>query len=97
MITTKERAALKSIAVNLNAIMQIGKDGLTENVLSQINEMLYNKEIIKINVLKNCDFSSKEIISQLRDKLNCEPVQAIGNKVVVYKFSNKKDIKHVLN
>ena len=96
MITTKERAALKAIAVNLSPIMQVGKDGLTDNVLTQIEEMLYNREIIKINILKNCDYNAKKAIQIICQKLNCEAVQAIGNKVVVYKYSNKKDIKHIL-
>ena len=96
MITTKERAVLKGVAVNLSPIMQIGKDGLTDNVLNQIDELLYNREIIKINILKNCDYNSKEAIQLICEKLNCEPVQAIGNKVVVYKYSNKKEIKHIL-
>ena len=96
MLTTKERAVLKGVAVNLSPIMQIGKDGLTDNVLNQIDELLYNREIIKINILKNCDYNSKEAIQLICEKLNCEPVQAIGNKVVVYKYSNKKEIKHIL-
>ena len=96
MITTKERAILKGIAVNLSPIMQIGKEGLTDNVISQIDEMLFNREIIKINILKNCDYNAKEAISMICDKINCEPVQAIGNKIVIYKHSNKKDIKHIL-
>lgn len=96
MISTKERAVLKGIAVNLSPIMQIGKDGLTDNVLSQIEEMLFNREMIKINILKNCDYNAKEAIAIICEKLDCQPVQAIGNKVVVYKFSTKKDIKHLL-
>ncbi len=96
MITTKERAILKGIAVNLSPLMQIGKDGLTDNVLSQIEEILFNKEILKINILKNCDYNAKEAIAIICEKLNCEPVQAIGSKVVVYKQSNKKNINHIL-
>ena len=96
MITTKERSVLKGIAMKLNAQMQIGKDGITDNVISQVEEMLYNKEILKINVLKNCDYTAKEALEILCEKLNAEPVQAIGNKAVIYKYSNKKDIKHIL-
>ena len=96
MISTKERAVLKSIAVNLNATMQIGKDGITDNVLSQVEEILYNKVILKINVLRNCEYSAKEVLNELCQKLNAHPVQAIGNKAVIYKRSNKKDINHIL-
>ena len=96
MITTKERSVLKGIAMNLNATMQIGKDGITDNVIAQASEILYNKEILKINVLKNCELSAKEVLNCLCEKLDCQPVQAIGNKAIIYKRSNKKDIKHLL-
>ena len=96
MITTKERAVLKGIAMKMNAQMQIGKDGITDNVVAQLEELLYNKELVKINVLKNCDYNAKEALEILCEKLNAQPVQAIGNKAVIYKYSNKKDINHVL-
>ena len=63
MITTKERSILKGIAMNLTANMQIGKDGITDNVIAQASEILYNKEILKINVLKN---SKTTLILHLR-------------------------------
>ena len=96
MITTKERSTLKGIAVNLQAKMQIGKDGLTENSLNQITEMLEKNEIVKISVLNNCDYTAKELMIMICEKILCEPVLAIGNKIVVYKKSTKKDVKHIL-
>ena len=96
MISTKERSILKGIAVKLQPKMQIGKDGLTENSLTQISEMLEKNEIVKISVLNNCDLTSKELMILVCEKINCESVLCIGNKIVLYKKSSKKDIKHIL-
>ena len=96
MISTKERSTLKGIAVNLQPKMQIGKDGLTENSLKQIIDMLEKNEIVKISVLNNCDYTAKELMNMVCGSVNCEPVLAIGNKIVVYKKSSKKDVKHIL-
>ena len=96
MISTKERSTLKGIAVNLQPKMQIGKDGLTENSLKQIIDMLEKNEIVKISVLNNCDYTAKELMNMVCESVNCEPVLAIGNKIVVYKKSSKKDVKHIL-
>ena len=96
MISTKERSILKGIAVNLQPKMQIGKDGLTDNSLKQIFDMLEKNEIVKISVLNNCDYTSKELMILICEKINSEPVLAIGNKIVIYKKSTRNDIKHIL-
>lgn len=95
MISTKERAVLKGIAVNLQPKMQIGKDGLTDNSEKQIADMLEKNEIVKINVLNNCDYTARELLNLICEKLSCEPVLCIGNKIVIYKKSARKDIKHI--
>ena len=96
MITTKERATLKSVAVNLQPKMQIGKDGLTENSLTQIVNMLDKNEIVKISVLNNCDYTARELLNMICEKLSCEPVLCIGNKIVIYRKSTKNGVKHIL-
>jgi len=93
-MTGKERAKLRSIAQNLSPIYQLGKGGITENVLNGLSEALEAKELIKISVLNNADFTAKEIIDELSNKLNAEPISAIGNKIVLYKRSSREDIKH---
>ncbi len=96
MISTKDRAKLKSIAVNLQPKMQIGKDGLSDNSLKQIIDVLEKDEILKINVLNNCDYTAKELINIICEKVLCEPVLTVGNKIVVYKKSSKNNISHIL-
>lgn len=96
MITTKERAVLRGIAQNLDPIFQVGKNGVTDTLAQQLSEALDARELIKINVLKACDYTPKEVIAELSDRLNADPVQAIGNKIVLYRKSENKDIKHYL-
>ena len=95
MITTKQRAQLRSLANVIDPVMQIGKDGITENSLIQINGLFEARELFKINILKNCDLSPKEIANQIQKETNCEIVQCIGSKIVLYRKSNKKKIKHI--
>ncbi len=96
MITTKDRAILKGLSQKLEPVFQIGKNGVTDNVLEQISIALDSHELIKLNVLKNSDYSAKDIINDLAGRLNAEPVLAIGNKIVLYRFSTKKGVEHVL-
>lgn len=95
MITTKQRAYLRALGNALDPIMQIGKDGLSDNALTGANLLLEARELIKIKVLKNCDYDAKEIASQLQEILGVEVVQVIGNNLIVYKKSTRKDFKHI--
>lgn len=96
MLTTQERTKLKSLAQNIDAIFQIGKNGITENLINDLSVALDSRELIKISVLRNADFNAKQVIGELAEMLNAQPVQAIGNKIVLYKKSQKKDIKPIL-
>jgi RNA-binding protein len=97
MITSKQRSTLRCLANDLQALYQLGKNGVTEEFVAQIDEALESKELIKIAVLSNAFFSAKEVIAVLCDKLRCEPVSAIGSKIVIYrKSSDPKKVKIVL-
>ncbi len=95
MITTKQRAFLRGLGNALEPVMQIGKEGLSENSFEAINGLLEARELIKIRVLKNCEKTAKEILHEICDKLSAEPVQAIGGIIILYKKSSKKDFKHI--
>lgn len=95
MINSKERSKLLALANIINTSVFIGKFGLTEAVLTQLDEMLTDHELIKIGVQKNADFSAKEIIRPICEELNAEPVHAIGNKVIIYRYSTKEGVEHV--
>lgn len=91
-----KRAKLSGLAQKLEPIFQIGKNGIEPNTVTTIEEALEKRELIKINVLKTSDLDVKETLNSLCTALNAEPISAIGNKIVLYRWSKRKDIKHVI-
>ena len=90
MITSKQRSYLKSIAHNIDPLFQLGKYGVTENFLKQVDEALEARELIKIKVLNNSLLEAKQVANEIADELNAEFVQSIGNKFVLYRESKDK-------
>lgn len=95
MITTKQRAVLRGLANTLDPVLQIGKEGITENSWVEIDNLFEARELFKIKVLKNCDETPRELANQISQKTNCEIVQCIGSRLVVYKKSTNKNFKHI--
>lgn len=90
MITSKQRSYLRSIGHDLEPIFQVGKGGIEESFLKQIDEALEARELIKVNVLNNSGYEAREASDAICEALNCEGIQAIGNKIVLYRRSEKK-------
>ena len=90
MITGKQRKYLKSLAHSMEPIVQIGKSGITENVLRQIDETLENRELIKVKILNNNELDANEVANDVSEQLRAEFVQSIGNKFVIYRESQEK-------
>ncbi len=96
MITTKQRAYLRSLANGVPAILQVGKEGITEALVKNIDEALDAREIVKVSVLETSPISAKDAIAEVMEAIpHCEAVQVIGRKFVVYK-RNLKDPKIIL-
>ena len=95
MITTKQRAFLRGLGNTLDPVMQIGKDGLSENAVTGANLLLEARELVKFKVLKNCDETPKEMANSLAQRLGADIVQIIGNIFILYKKSTRKDFKHI--
>lgn len=93
MITSRQRSYLKSLAHELNPTVYIGKAGLTENIVNEIEVGLYTRELVKVKIQEGCDLNPKEVASQMVDRLGAEFVQAIGRKFVLYRES--KDNKQI--
>ncbi len=89
MITSKQRSYLRSLANTMTPIFQIGKEGIEENFLKQIDDALEARELIKISVLNNSDYDAREASNEICEELGCEGIQAIGNKMVLYRKSKK--------
>lgn len=90
MLKGKQRSYLRGLANNIESIIQIGKNGLDEAVLKQIDEALTARELIKITILKNSLLDPYETCQDVCHSLKAEPVQVIGNKFVIYRRNDKK-------
>lgn len=89
-MTTKQRAYLKGLAMKIEPIYQIGKSALTPEITEGVAEALEARELIKINVLKNCMEDINTIAQTLAERTRSEVVQVIGRKIVLYRESKEK-------
>ena len=87
MITSKQRAKLKGMATTLNAIIQVGTGGITENVVKTVDDALEARELIKLTVLENSEYTARETADELADALGADVVGVIGRKVILYRES----------
>ena len=84
-MTSKQRAYLKGLAMNLDPIFQIGKGSVTPELTTAVSEALEARELIKLTVLKNCLDDNNSIAQVLAERTRSEVVQVIGKKIVLYK------------
>ena len=89
-MTTKQRAYLKGLAMNLDPIFQIGKSSLTPELTQAVLEALEARELIKISVLKNCLDDGKSIAEVLAERTHSEVVQVICKKIVLYRQAKEE-------
>ena len=89
MLTSKQRAKLKSIGANTDALYQMGKNEIEENYIIQINLALDAKELIKIKILENAQYTAGEAAQMLAERTDSEVVQVIGSKALLYRKSRK--------
>lgn len=96
MITTKQRAYLRSLANTIEPTTQLGKLGIGDTVLDTVEKALDAHELIKLTILETCPETPKEAMVTLCDALKCEPVQVIGRKVVIYRQSRKPENRKIV-
>ena len=89
-LTSKQRAQLRGMANGLDTIVQIGKDGIGDNLVQQANEALEARELIKGRVLENSMLTAREAAEELKVAARCEVVQVIGSKFVLYRMQHDK-------
>ena len=91
-MTSKQRSYLKSLAMTMDPIFQLGKNSLTPEFTEAVSQALEARELIKINVLQNCADDPNALAQMLAERTRSQVVQVIGKKIVLYKESkdNKK-------
>ncbi len=92
MLTGKQRAMLRSMANQIETILQVGKGGISEHTVSQIDDALEARELIKIRTLETAPESSRKTADIISEKVGADVVQVIGSRIVLYRESknNKK-------
>ncbi|MFC4320855.1 ribosome assembly RNA-binding protein YhbY [Litchfieldia salsa] len=89
MLTGKQKRYLRSKAHHLDPIFQVGKGGVNENMIKQIDDVLEARELIKVSVLQNCEEDRDTVAESLTKGAKAELVQVIGNTIVLYKESKE--------
>lgn len=92
-MTSKERAALRSMANTMETILYIGKDGITDSVAKEAYDALEARELIKCAVQQNCELTAREAMNELCERVHAEPIQCIGRRFVMYRESREKRIR----
>ena len=95
-MTSKQRSYLKSLASTMDPVFQIGKSSLTTEWIDAIKSVLETRELIKINVLKNCMDDPKEIADTVASHTRSEFVQVIGRKIIIYKQADEKENRKIV-
>lgn len=90
MITSKQRAYLRSLAQSCPAIMQVGKGGISENLIKTVSDALEARELVKLTVLENSGETPRAVLDELCRILGAEGVSCVGRKIVLYRESVEK-------
>jgi RNA-binding protein len=88
-MTSKQRAYLRGLANKIDAIFQVGKNGISDNLIMQVNDALEARELIKLNVLETSPEDIQEIADTLSEATNSILVQTVGNKITLYRARKK--------
>jgi RNA-binding protein len=89
-MTSKQRAYLKGLAMNMDPIVNIGKSSVTPELVTAVDEAINKRELIKLSVLKNCIDDPKELANVIAERTHSEVVQVIGKKIVLYRKNKDK-------
>ncbi len=94
-MTSKQRSNLKSMASTVKPIAQVGKEGLSENLLAGLSDALEARELIKVNLLPSSGEDGENLAANIADLLGAEVVAVIGRKAIFYRKSSRKDFNHI--
>ncbi len=97
MLTSKQRAFLRSRATAFEPILQVGKGGVSENMLILVEKALDARELIKVHVLENCEYTAREAADGIAEAVGADVVQVIGRKFVLFRISPENRTYDLLN
>ena len=89
MLTSKDRAALRSQATELQTLLIVGKGGITDNIIKEAETILTAQELVKVKVLETSLLSPQEALDALCEATGADPVQTVGTKFVLYRRNEK--------
>lgn len=89
MLTGKQKRYLRAESNSIKSIFQVGKSGVTENMVEQIREALEKRELIKVSILQNCMDDKQTVAQEIANGTDAVVVQIIGNNIVLYKESKE--------
>lgn len=92
MITSKQRAALRSQSNGMETIFQVGKGGISDMLVQQVEDALKAREMIKLRVLESAPVFAREAAQELAEKCGAEIVQVIGSRFILFKRNPEKPI-----
>ncbi|HEN9894722.1 TPA: ribosome assembly RNA-binding protein YhbY [Streptococcus agalactiae] len=95
MLTSKQRAFLKSEAHSMKPIIQIGKNGLNDQIKTSVRNALDARELIKVTLLQNTDEDIHDVAEVLEDEIGCDTVLKIGRILILYKGSARKENRKI--
>lgn len=95
-MNSKQRAYLRKLSADIDPIFQIGKSSLTPEITDAVSEALEARELIKINVLKNCFDDCRSLAEALAERTHSEVVHVIGRKIVLYKMNKDEKKRKII-
>ena len=92
MLTSKQRAYLRSLANSIDTIVMVGKGGLSDQIYKTTDEAITARELIKGKVLESCELSVREVADAIASEINADVVQVIGSRFVLFKRNPKEPV-----
>ncbi len=89
MLTSKQRSFLRALGTKEKAVLQIGKNAVTPDVIESISQCIEKRELVKITVLENCENTPREVADLISGRTRSEVVTVIGRKIVLYRPANE--------
>ena len=95
MLSSKQRAELRALANPIETILQVGKGGITDNLLKTLSDALEAHELIKVNILETADMDARNLAENIAELLDAVPVAVIGRKAIFYRYSSRANYAHL--